>query len=113
MPGKRSHYKRTLNLVCPKCGLKLLKLSRQGFLSYKEPGKISELCDIPLATVRLIAMKSAITKKDARIGKFYCIKDGLQWLEVWRSDVDNSIHFLPLTSLCTDSQTEWDWPEPT
>jgi len=83
-------------------------LGRQSCLSYKEPEKIAELCDIPLSIVHLIAMKRAITKKDARIEKFYCIEDGLQWLEVWWSDADNSIHCLPLTSLCADNQSESD-----
>jgi hypothetical protein len=104
MPGKRSHYKRASNFLCPKCGLKLLRLSRQNLL-YKEPEMIAELCGISLSAAHLVAATKDLTKKDARIEKFYCVKDGLQWLKVWQSSIDDSTHYLPLSSLCADIHT--------
>jgi predicted RNA-binding Zn-ribbon protein involved in translation (DUF1610 family) len=110
MPGKRSHYKRAFNFLCPKCGLKLLRLRRQK-LSYKEPELIADLCGISLSTAHLIAATKDPTKKDACIEQFSCVKDGLQWLEIWQSSIDNSTHYLPLSSLCMDVRAECQLPE--
>jgi len=100
MPGKRSHFKRSLHLPCPKCQLPLRRLNSCRYTVFAEDAAdIRSALGIPRSRAKLLASQGPVTLRSQWVEEFLCPDHGRMWLKVQRTAVGAYTACVPEAAL--------------